>query len=128
MKRIIVLLLLLNTAYFCFALTQDEETGLEALLTNFPALASMEPSWSTNVSEACRDRPFYGLTCSDGPDQHVLKMYAAVFFLSFPIFVPSCFLTHVPTASLINADYCAVLVSDIVNGTVYRLTDLFLTQ
>jgi hypothetical protein len=76
MKCFIVPLLLLTLVYSTAALTTDEESALEALFHSFPSLASEHPGWSSNTSLACEAPVFYGLQCSDGPDPHVLSMYA----------------------------------------------------
>lgn len=75
------LLLLLLLAVICgtHALSLSEETALEALFQNFSALASANPPWHANASSACEAPIFYGLTCSDGDDQHVLRLYASRF-------------------------------------------------
>jgi hypothetical protein len=77
MKYFLVPLLWFALVYSTAALTTDEESALEALFHSFPSLASEYPGWSTNTSLACEAPVFYGLQCSDGPDPHVLSMYAA---------------------------------------------------
>lgn len=74
-KCLYVVLLLLAAAYSTSALTTEEESAVLALLTSFPALASVSPPWSTNASSACDNPPFYGLECTNEPDKHILTLY-----------------------------------------------------
>ena len=64
-----------------------EETALQALLDSFPKLTTTQPPWTINVSQACETPSFYGLTCSDGPDPHILKLYESIFYVLPPPFL-----------------------------------------
>lgn len=77
MRPSLVLLILAFAVAAADALSQSELKALEALGTSFPVLATKYPPWTSNISAACDSRPFYGLTCSDGPDPHVLELYGA---------------------------------------------------
>lgn len=79
MKRYQLLLLFAALISGALALTAGEESVLQTFRTSWPALSFIQPVWTENISEACGPRPFYGLTCSEGPDPHVTKMYGAVF-------------------------------------------------
>ena len=78
MRPSLLFLLLITLVLSTNALTSGEENALEGLLSQFPSLTTCTPPWTSNVSVACDDPPFYGLSCSNGDDKHVLKMYGAI--------------------------------------------------
>lgn len=75
MKHLIAIVLLVALLSGSSALTSGEENALKALLHSFPALADAAPAWSSNTSAACDLLPFYGVTCSDGPEKHITRLY-----------------------------------------------------
>lgn len=77
-KPCLILILCLYCPKSAFGLTSGEESALASLLRNFPVLGGFTPPRWSNVSIACNDPVFNGLTCSDGPDPHVLAMYGGV--------------------------------------------------
>lgn len=79
MKCFIWIVVLLSAIYCTSALNGSEESAILAIATNFPALASAQPAWTSNASSACDSPGFYGLTCSDGPESHILKLYVDLF-------------------------------------------------
>ena len=79
MKLFLLLSLLLSTVYGSNALAAGEIVALEKLLATFPALQAQTPPWSANTTLACEPPGFYGLTCSEGPDRHILKLYGPFF-------------------------------------------------
>lgn len=97
--RTITLFLLLLLVSPTYGLTSGEEGAIADILESFPHLREESPPWNYNVSLACDEPPFYGLTCSNGPDPHVLKMYGLLLFRALllhfsPLFIllSICFL------------------------------------
>lgn len=89
MNRLLLALLLLAVSYSVCALSSNEITALEDLVKNFPLLREQRSPWSRNASLACESPVFYGLTCTDGPDQHVSTLYEPKLRTDRNI-VPSC--------------------------------------
>lgn len=75
MRFIWIALALLTLSSAALALSEDEKQGLSRILNEIPLLSNMSSPWSQNVSLACDTPGFYGITCSDGPDPHVIGMY-----------------------------------------------------
>lgn len=76
LHQLYILVLLLFLTVTVAALTEGENEALSAILDSWPILASPSGGWDKNVSKACEADPFYGLTCSESPDPHVVGMYA----------------------------------------------------
>ena len=74
-----MLFLLLITLEGSLALSEGEEKAISEILKEWPFLKHVSPPWTTNSSEAC-NAPFKGLLCSLGPDEHIISLYAPVFF------------------------------------------------
>lgn len=72
--RLIVFFLLISLLEGSTALSEGEKIALSDLLKEWPFLGSLSPEWTSNSSEACIG-PFKGLSCSNGPDQHILSLY-----------------------------------------------------
>jgi hypothetical protein len=71
------------------ALTEGEQLALISLTAHIPILTSTTPPWSTNAANAFKacDKPhWYGLSCSSGPDPHVIELY--VLLLPFCLHLP----------------------------------------
>lgn len=75
MKHVGLVLVLLIALWRTSALSSRELEAISSLAEEWPVLRSLVPSWTLNASEACNDPPFYGLTCSGGPDPHVVSLY-----------------------------------------------------
>lgn len=72
------LLLLLLLSLLCssaLALSEGEKSALQAILLNFSGLGSASPPWTANVASACTPPGFYGVSCSNDSDPHVIRMY-----------------------------------------------------
>lgn len=78
MKPLIVLLLLISSAFISSALTPGEISAIEAIYQNFPKLGIIDPPWTSNASNACGTPGFEGITCSLGPEPHVLGLYDTI--------------------------------------------------
>ena len=93
MRHILVLFILLSSTLAALALSEDELRAIEGLREAFHGLDTLQSRpWSSNASAACDPPYFYGLTCSEGPDPHVIKMYVRqyncvlIFLLHWPPF------------------------------------------
>lgn len=75
MPRFLVLVLLLLAVSLAKGLTEGEKEALEEFKTNWTGLQAATPPWNRNVSTACDVPVFYGLSCSNGPDPHILELY-----------------------------------------------------
>ena len=78
MKHGALLLLGLTLVLSAHALTVGEKSAIEAIFNHFPVLGQSTPPWTSNASEACSEPPFYGLSCSDTSDPHVVSLYVAL--------------------------------------------------
>jgi Leucine-rich repeat (LRR) protein len=74
MKHVGLVLVLLIALWRTSSLSSRELEAISSLSEEWPVLRSLVPSWTLNASEACNDPPFYGLTCSGGPDPHVVSL------------------------------------------------------
>lgn len=79
MNALRTLLLLALVLFGAHALSPGELNALSSFLTNFPILAAQSPPWQSNVSLACSSPGFYGITCSNETDAHVLGLYVRHF-------------------------------------------------
>ena len=75
MRLCIILLVVLSLVCSSLALTPEEETALHAFYEAFPGLALASPPWTSNASKACEGPGFYGITCSNDSDTHVIGLY-----------------------------------------------------
>lgn len=73
--RAITLLILVLCLKGAIARSEGEKTAISDLLLSIPDLGHLSPPWVSNASEACGIRPFKGILCSEGLDQHVVSMY-----------------------------------------------------
>lgn len=90
LRPLLAFLLLLALLLGSEALTAKEETAVREFMGAFPVLASASPPW-LNASDACNNPPFYGLSCSNDTDPHILGLYEllenpTVFAFEFPAF------------------------------------------
>lgn len=78
MKRLLRTVVLLLLAVWALALTSDEQTALIELRSSIPNLRALPAPWIADPTEACDSDYFEGVTCSDGPDPHVIGLYEAI--------------------------------------------------
>ena len=83
MKLIVLIVVLFMALYGCSALSGSELEAISSLYEAWPALRNARPMWTSNASEACNEPPFAGLSCSGGPDPHVISLYVAIDGLPF---------------------------------------------
>lgn len=77
MRLCLLLLLLIGASFSANALTDGEINAVEALYRNFSQLRTATPPWQPNGALACTPPLFYGLTCSDEPQSHIIKLYVS---------------------------------------------------
>lgn len=76
MRSFLVLLLLALTVFAVHGLSGQELDALTALGNRFKILTTASPPWRLDaIDTACNNPPFYGLTCTDEADPHVVGMY-----------------------------------------------------
>ena len=68
----LLLFLCIVTVTGSLALSDGEESAIQAIVLNFPRLASASPPWTSNASNACSSPGFYGVSCNDG---HITALY-----------------------------------------------------
>lgn len=74
--RILVFILLFLSIDLVFGLSEGETKAIEDFVTEWPYLQDLFPPWTSNASKACEDPPFNGIECSEGPDKHIVGLYA----------------------------------------------------
>ena len=71
-----IVVLLILASYQCYGLTQNEEGALSSLAEQWPSLRRLPVPWSTTgAAYACEQPVWSGLTCSPGPESHVIALY-----------------------------------------------------
>jgi hypothetical protein len=70
-----VFVVLLLVAPLSWSLTQRELDGVASLIEDWLQLSHTSPPWQSKNTSAVCDVPFYGVTCSDGPDPHIIGLY-----------------------------------------------------
>lgn len=83
-KRLFVLVFLLLAVSFANGLTEGEQQALKEFQLKWPGLQRIQPAWIRDVSTACDEPVFYGLTCSNESDPHVTELYVEHSFLRLP--------------------------------------------
>jgi hypothetical protein len=75
-RYLLLLVILFYLPLDCTCLTEGEIGALKSILSIWPSLETASPPWTEwNISLAC-NKPFaFGLSCSEGPDPHVIGMY-----------------------------------------------------
>lgn len=93
LRRSLAILLLLSVACASSAITPGEQSAIRAVLKHFPDLEyHVLPQWSAD-RDPCAYPPFYGITCSNGTDPHILGLYGRLFFYGRQLCIGSPFST-----------------------------------
>lgn len=69
--------LIIVICVICIAesLSLGEKECISDFLSAWPDLGSLVPPWTSNASSACDNPPFKGITCTEGPEKHVIGLY-----------------------------------------------------
>ena len=78
MKGGILILVLAFMVGSACCLSVGEIETLQKIYESSFGLRAVDPPWNSNASSACDPPGFYGVSCSPGPDPHILSLYVAV--------------------------------------------------
>lgn len=73
-----ILIVLFALSICTSALYTHEELALSEIYESVEGLRRVSPPWRSNVSAACEHPVFYGITCSEGPNPHVIGLYVHI--------------------------------------------------
>lgn len=102
MRGSLCVLAVLLLASWALALTGPEEKAVFALMESLPNLRLQPYPWLNDSTKICDHDLFEGLTCSDGPDKHIIGLYEALFSFGFrdvKFPTPCAFLRYLPPSN-----------------------------
>lgn len=84
-QHVLLLVLVISIAFSAQALSDGEQVTLQNILETMPNLNILGNGWNSNTSTACTEPVFYGLTCSNDTEPHVVKLYVHFFAIQLPL-------------------------------------------